>query len=133
MSQARPLGVWTAVLCGFGIWHVASVLVFVSTSTRWFQGMLGNDLLWVRLTIAWVTSQAMLALLSAGVLQGAARMPRGARGRARIVALSLTTGLHVLATTVRHQRPKRNTDSCRPSRSRAGRPNTLARSEQGLR
>ena len=33
MSQARPLGALTALLCGLGVLHVAAVLAFVSTST----------------------------------------------------------------------------------------------------
>ena len=99
MSQARPLGFWTAVLCGFGVLHVAAVLVFGATSTRWFQASIGNDLFWVRLAIGWATGQLSLALLSAAVLQRAARLPRGARGRARTVALGLTAGLHALITS----------------------------------
>ena len=99
MSETRPLGFWTAVLCSFGIVHVAAVLVFGATSAQWFQASIGNDLLWVRLAIAWTTMQLTLALLSAAVLQRAVRLPRGARGRARTVGLAVTTGLHVLITT----------------------------------
>lgn len=92
MNQPRPLGFWTAVLCGFGILHVAAVLVFGATSTQWFQASIGDDLLWVRLAIAWTTMQLTLALLSLAVLQRAARLPRGARGRARTVGLAISTG-----------------------------------------
>jgi len=100
VSQARPPGFWTAVLCGFGVLHVAAVLVFGATSTRWFQASIGNDLLWVRLAIGWATGQLSLALLSVAVLQRAARLPRGTRGRARMVALAITAGLHALITSV---------------------------------
>ncbi|MBW2588148.1 MAG: hypothetical protein JRD92_14555, partial [Deltaproteobacteria bacterium] len=99
MSQPRPLGVWTAVLCGFGVLHVVAVLVLGATSTQWFQATIGNDLLWVRLAIAWTTTQLTLMLLSAAVLQRAARLPRGARGRARTVGLAITAGLHAAIST----------------------------------
>ena len=99
MSQARSLGFWTAVLCGFGVLHTAAVLVFVGTSTQWFQASIGNDLLWVRLAIGWATCQLSLALLSLAVLRRAARLPRGTRGRARTVALGITAGLHALITS----------------------------------
>ncbi|MGB3049687.1 MAG: ABC transporter permease [Polyangiales bacterium] len=99
MSEARSLGFWTAVLCGFGVLHVAAVLVFGATSTQWFQASIGNDLLWVRLAIGWATLQASLALLGLAVLQRAARLPRGTRGRARTVALAITAGLHALITS----------------------------------
>ena len=100
MSQARPLSFWTAVLCGFGVLHVAAVLVFGATSTRWFQASIGDDLLWVRLAIGWATGQLSLALLSVAVLQRAARLPRGTRGRARTFALAITAGLHALITSI---------------------------------
>jgi len=99
VSQTRPLGFWTAVLCGFGVLHVAAVLVFGATSSQWFQASIGNDLLWIRLAIGWATSQLSLALLSVAVLQRAARLPRGTRGRARTFALGLTAGLHALITS----------------------------------
>ena len=99
MSQPRPLGFWTAVLCGFGVLHVAAVFVFGVTSTQWFQALIGNDLLWMRLAIAWTTAQLTLALLSVAVLQRAARLSRGARGRARTIGLAITTGLHAVVTT----------------------------------
>ncbi len=99
MSQARSLGFWTAVLCGFGVLHTAAVLAFVGTSTQWFQASIGNDLLWVRLAIGWATCQLSLALLSVAVLRRAARLPRGTRGRARTVALGITAGLHALITS----------------------------------
>jgi lipoprotein-releasing system permease protein len=99
VSGARPLGPWTAVLCGFGVLQVAAVLAFAGTSPLWFQASLGDDLLWVRLAIAWTTTQLSLALLSVAVLQRAARLPRGARGRARTVALAITAIVHVAITT----------------------------------
>jgi lipoprotein-releasing system permease protein len=99
MIQPRPLGSWTAVLCGFGVFHVSAVLVFGATSTQWFQATLGDDLLWVRLAIAWTTTQLTLMLLSAAVLQRAVRLPRGARGRARTVGLAITAGLHAVITS----------------------------------
>jgi len=99
MSQPRPLGFWTAFLCGFGVLHVAAALVFGGTSTQWFQAVIGDDLLWLRLAIAWTTMQLTLALLSVAVLQRAAQLPRGARGRARTVGLAITTGLHAVITT----------------------------------
>jgi len=98
VSQARPLGFWTAVLCGFGVLHVAAVLVFGATSSQWFQASIGNDFLWLRLAIGWATWQLSLALLSVAVLQRAARLPRGTRGRARTVALGITAGIHALIT-----------------------------------
>jgi lipoprotein-releasing system permease protein len=76
-----------------------AVLAFGATSTQWFQASIGDDLLWVRLAIAWTTMQLTLALLSVAVLQRAARRPRGARGRARTVGLAITTGLHAVITT----------------------------------
>ncbi|MGB5349510.1 MAG: ABC transporter permease, partial [Polyangiales bacterium] len=79
--------------------HTAAVLVFVGTSTQWFQASIGNDLLWVRLAIGWATCQLSLALLSLAVLRRAARLPRGTRGRARTVALGITAGLHALITS----------------------------------
>jgi len=79
--------------------QVTAVLLFGATSTRWFQASIGDDLLWVRLTIAWATMQLTLALLSAAVLQRAARLPRGTRGRARTVGLAITTALHATITT----------------------------------
>jgi lipoprotein-releasing system permease protein len=99
VSQARSLGFWAAVLCGFGVLHAAAVLVFGGTSTQWFQASIGNDLLWVRLAIGWATCQLSLALLSVAVLQRATRLPRGTRGRARTVALGVTAALHALITT----------------------------------
>ncbi len=99
MSQPRPLGFWTALLCGFGVLHVAAVLVFGATSPQWFQASVTDDLLWVRLAIGWTTAQLTLALLSAAVLQRAARLPRGTPGRARTFALAVITGLHALITT----------------------------------
>ena len=75
------------------------MLVFVGTSTQWFQASIGNDLLWVRLAIGWATCQLSLALLSVAVLRRAARLPRGTRGRARTVALGVTAGLHALITS----------------------------------
>ena len=99
MSREQPLGLWTAVLCGFGVLHVAAVTAFGATSTQWFQAMIVDDLLWVRLAIAWTTMQITLALLSAAVLERAVRLPRGTRGRARTVGLAITAGLHAVITT----------------------------------
>lgn len=99
MSRPRPLGFWTAVLCGFGVLHAAAVIVFGATSTVWFQASIEDDLLWVRLAIAWTTMQLTLALLSAAVLQRAAGLPRGTRGRARTVGLAITAALHAVITT----------------------------------
>jgi len=99
MSRPRPLGFWTAVLCGFGVLHVAAVLAFGATSTHWFQASIEDDLLWMRLAIAWTTVQLTLALLSVAVLRRATRLPRGTRGRARTLGLAVVTGLHVLITT----------------------------------
>jgi len=76
------------------------VLAFRGTSTLWFQASLGDDLLWVRLAIGWATTQLTLALLSLAVLQRAARLPRGTRGRARTIGLSITTGLHTAITSI---------------------------------
>jgi lipoprotein-releasing system permease protein len=98
VSAARPLGVWTAVLCGFGVLQVVAVLTFVGTSTLWFQASVGDDLLWLRLAIGWTTTQITLALLSLAVLRRAARLPRGARGRARTVGLAITTAVHAVIT-----------------------------------
>ena len=99
MSKPRPLGFWTAVLCGFGVLQVAALFVFGSTSPQWFQATVSDELLWVRLAIGWATVQVSLALLSLGVLQRAARLPRGSRGRARTVALASSTGLHALISS----------------------------------
>lgn len=99
MSAARPHGIWTGVLCGLGVFQVAALLVFADTSTTWFQAMLGDGTLWLRLAIAWSTLQVTLLLLSTAVLRGAISKPRGARGRAREVALSTTALLHALITT----------------------------------
>jgi lipoprotein-releasing system permease protein len=75
------------------------VIVFGATSTVWFQASIEDDLLWVRLAIAWTTMQLTLALLSAAVLQRAARLPRGTRGRARTIGLAITAALHAVITT----------------------------------
>ncbi len=99
MSRARPLGFWTAVLCSFGVLHVAAVLAFGATSSQWFQASLENDFLWARLAIGWATVQLSLLLLSLGVFQRAAWLPRGTRGRARTVALAITVALHAVITS----------------------------------
>jgi lipoprotein-releasing system permease protein len=99
VNEPRPLGFWTAVLCGLGVLQVAAVLVFGATSTQWFQASVGDDLLWIRLAIGWTTVQLTLTLLSVAVLRRATRLPRGAPGRARTVALAITMGLHALITT----------------------------------
>ena len=100
MSQARPLGIWTAVLCGLGMAHAAAVLVFTSTSTLWFQAQLTDSVLWMRLAIGWTTLQLVLFLLSIAVLRQAAKLQRGTRGRARIVGLGATGALHAIITTI---------------------------------
>jgi lipoprotein-releasing system permease protein len=100
MSQRRPLGFWTAVLCGFGVLHLVAVLVFGATSTQWFQASVVDDLLWIRLAIGWTTAQLTLALLSVAVLQRATHLPRGTRGRARTVGLATAAGLQAVFTTV---------------------------------
>ena len=100
MTERRPLGFWTAVLCGLGVLQLAAVLAFAATSTLWFQAQLENDLLWVRLVIGWSTIQLSLLLLSVGILQRAARMPRGSRGRARVFGLSAVSAGHAVITTV---------------------------------
>jgi len=79
--------------------QVVATLAFSGTSTLWFQATLGDELLWLRLAIGWTTLQLSLALLSAAVLQRAARLPRGARGRARTVALAITAGVHAAITS----------------------------------
>ncbi len=99
MSAERPRGIWTGVLCGLAIFQVAALLVFVDTSPTWFQAMLADDTIWLRLAIGWSTLQLSLLLLSTAVLRGAASKPRGARGRAREVALSATALLHALIAT----------------------------------
>jgi lipoprotein-releasing system permease protein len=53
----------------------------------------------MRLAIGWATWQLSLGLLSLAVLQRAARLPRGTRGRARTVALAVTAGLHALISS----------------------------------
>ncbi|MGB5704454.1 MAG: hypothetical protein WBM48_16670, partial [Polyangiales bacterium] len=69
MSQTRPPGIWTGVLCGLGVLQTAAVLVFVGTSTQWFQAQLADDVLWLRLAIGWATVQLALLLLSIAVAQ----------------------------------------------------------------
>ena len=81
MSRERPLGVWTAVLAGLGVLQVVALLVFMGSSTRWFQAQLEDDTLWVRLAIGWATLQLTLFLLSVAVAKRAIGRPRGARGR----------------------------------------------------
>jgi len=99
VSQARPLGFWTAVLCGFGVLQVLAVLVFGATSSQWFQAAVANDLLWLRLAIGWATVQLSFLLLSLAVLRRAARLSRGTRGRARTLALGITAALHSLISS----------------------------------
>jgi lipoprotein-releasing system permease protein len=99
MKDRKPPGVWTGVLCGLGVAQVAAVLLFMRTSTTWFQAMLADNLIWVRLLIGWTTVQLSLLLLSLGVLQRATALSRGSRGRARTVALGLTGALHALGTS----------------------------------
>ena len=99
MSDTRPPGIWTGVLCGLGVLQTAAVLVFAGTSTQWFQAQLADDLLWVRLAIGWATVQLTLLLLSIAVTQRAANSPRGTRGRARTLGLGITALLHALITS----------------------------------
>ncbi len=100
MSEARPLGVWTAALCVLAVLQTVAVSTLQGTSAAWFQAMVEHDLLRIRLAIAWATLQLLLALLSLHVLRRAARLPRGARGRARTVGLAVTGGVHTLITSV---------------------------------
>lgn len=100
MSERRPPGIWTAVLCGLAISQAAGVLAFVGTSPRWFQAQLADEVLWMRLAIGWTTLQLSLLLLGVAVLQRAVGLPRGVRGRARTVTLAITAILHALITTV---------------------------------
>ncbi len=100
MTNSRPLGLWAAVLCGLSVSHAAATIVFLSTSPRWFQAMQVDGLIWVRLVIGWATAQLVLGLLSLAVARSARCVPRGALGRARIVGLSITAGLHTLITTL---------------------------------
>ena len=100
MSEPRPLGVWTAVLCGLGALQLVAVAVFAGSSSEWFQATLSDDTLWIRLAIGWSTTQLTLFLLSVAVSQRAAKLPRGARGRARILGLGIAGVLHALITSV---------------------------------
>ncbi|MGB5222244.1 MAG: hypothetical protein WBN60_14495, partial [Polyangiales bacterium] len=99
MSDTRPLGVWTGVLCALGVVQTVAVLVFAATSTQWFQATLSDDVLWVRLAIAWATVQITLLLLSIAIAQRATKLARGARGRARALGLGITAVLHALITS----------------------------------
>jgi lipoprotein-releasing system permease protein len=100
MTNSRPLGFWTALLCGLSVFHAVATIVFLGTSPRWFQAMQVDELIWVRLVIGWATAQLVLGLLSLAVARRARRMSRGAWGRARIVGLSVAAGLHTLITTL---------------------------------
>ena len=71
----------------------------MGTSTEWFQALLADGLVWIRLAIGWGTAQLSLLLLSLGVLGRASALARGSRGRARIVALAITGVLHALVTS----------------------------------
>ena len=99
MSEPRPLGPWAGVLCVLGATQVAAVLLFMGTSTEWFQALLADGLVWIRLVIGWGTAQLSLLLLSLGVLGRASALSPGSRGRARIVALAITGVLHALVTS----------------------------------
>jgi lipoprotein-releasing system permease protein len=99
MSEARPLGAWTAVLCGLGVLQVVAVLVFAGTSPDWFQATLSSDTLWIRLAIGWSTLQLTLFLLGLAVFQRGTKLQRGTRGRARTIGLAVTGVLHALFTT----------------------------------
>ncbi|MDH3622835.1 MAG: ABC transporter permease [Myxococcales bacterium] len=100
MTSGRPLGFWTAVLCGLAVLHAVATVVFLGSSTLWFQAMQADELIWIRLVIGWATAQLILVLLSLAIARRARRMPRGAVGRARIVGLSVAAGLHATITTV---------------------------------
>ncbi|MDH3201934.1 MAG: ABC transporter permease [Myxococcales bacterium] len=100
MRNSRRFGFWTAVLCGLAVLHAVAIVVFVATSTGWFQAMQVDELVWIRLVIGWATAQLILGLLSLAIARRARRMPRGALGRARIVGLSVAAGLHASITTL---------------------------------
>jgi lipoprotein-releasing system permease protein len=100
MTERRPLGVWVALLCGLGVAHAAAVPIFAARSPSWFQAQLDDDLLWVRMVIGWSTAQLVLLLLSLGVLRRAVALPRGNRGRARVIGLAAVGTLHALITAV---------------------------------
>lgn len=99
MTSRRPLGFWTAVLCGLSVAHAIATLVFLGTSPQWFQAMLIDGLIWVRLAIGWTTAQLTLGLLSLAVGRRARDLPRGTLGRARTLSLAVVAGLHTLITT----------------------------------
>jgi lipoprotein-releasing system permease protein len=80
--------------------HAVATVVFLGSSTLWFQAMQADELMWIRLVIGWATTQLILGLLSLAIARRARRMPRGAVGRARIVGLSVAAGLHASITTV---------------------------------
>ncbi|MGD8608853.1 MAG: ABC transporter permease [Myxococcales bacterium] len=100
MNQRTPLGLWTGVLCVLGVLHVVAARTFAAQSPQWFQAQLDDELLWVRLVIGWTTVQVILFLLSLAVLQRAARLARGSRGRARMTGLGLVSALHAAMTSV---------------------------------
>lgn len=100
MSEPRPLGVSAVVLCVLSVLQVAAVWTFAATTTTWFQAVIEDEVVWLRLAIAWATVQVLLGLLSLAVFERAARAPRGTRGRARIVGLAATVGLHTAITSV---------------------------------
>lgn len=99
MTDTRPLGFWTAALCIVALLQAAAVVAFVANSTLWFQVSLINDLLWLRLAIGWTTLQLVLGILGVAVVARSRRLQRGARGRARIMALSTTAVVHTLLTS----------------------------------
>ncbi|MCZ6807730.1 MAG: ABC transporter permease [Deltaproteobacteria bacterium] len=99
MTSTRPLGFWTAALAGLSVLHAAATVVFLATSTQWFQASLIDGLVWIRLAIGWTTAQLTLGLLSLAVAGRARRMSRGTPGRARILGLSIAAALHTLITT----------------------------------
>jgi lipoprotein-releasing system permease protein len=99
VSGTRPLGVWTGVLCVFGVAQTAAVLLFAGTSTTWFQAQLTDDVLWLRLAIGWATVELTLLLLGLAVARRAVALPRGARGRARTMGLAITASIHALVSS----------------------------------
>ena len=67
MTLGRPLGLWTAILCGLSVLHAAATIGFLGTSSQWFQAMQVDELIWIRLVIGWSTVQLILGLLSVAV------------------------------------------------------------------
>lgn len=100
MTERKPLGVWPGVLCALGVFQVAALLVFMNTSTTWFQATLEDEILWFRLTIGWATLQLTLFLLGLAVMRRALTIPRGSIGRARMITLGAVAALHASVTGI---------------------------------